>query len=70
MQEGIVAVKGTGMNMVLTGPGVDVYWKNFGINFEAQLPVYQKTDEMNMKTSGRLVAGISYNFNASKYLFK
>ncbi|HET6993241.1 MAG TPA: hypothetical protein VFJ43_18040, partial [Bacteroidia bacterium] len=61
---------GTGMNMILAGPGVDVYWKKFGMNLGAQLPVYQKTDEMNMKTSGRLMIGISYNFDASKYLFK
>ena len=70
LEKGIAAVEGTGMNMILTGPGVDIYWKKIGINLGAQLPVYQKTEEMNMKTSGRLIAGISYNFSASKYLFK
>lgn len=70
LQEGAELVEGTGMNMILAGPGVDVYRKNFGINLSAQLPVYQKTAEMNMKTSGRLVIGISYSFDAAKYLFK
>ncbi len=63
-------IEGTGMNMILAGPGVDVYWNKLGINLAAQLPVYQKTAEMNMKTSGRLVVGLSYSFNATKYLLK
>lgn len=70
LQNGVALMEGTGMNMVLAGPGVDAYWKKFGISLGAQLPVYQKTDEMNMKTSGRLMVGLSYNFNASHYLFK
>ncbi len=70
LQRGSELIEGTGMNMILAGPGVDVYRKKLGINLAAQLPVYQKTAEMNMKTSGRLVIGLSYSFNASKYLMK
>jgi hypothetical protein len=68
LREGAKLIEGTGMNMILAGPGVDLYWKQIGINLGAQLPVYQKTGEMNMKTPGRLVIGLSYSFNATKYL--
>ena len=70
LREGIVLQEGTGMNMVLAGPGVNVFWKNFGLDIGAQLPLYQQTDKINMKTSGRLMIGLDYNFNSGKYLFK
>lgn len=70
LRNGIVLEEATGMNMVLAGPGVNVFWKNLALDIGAQLPVHQQTDEMNMKTSGRLMVGLTYNFTSEKYLFR
>lgn len=65
---GAELVEGTGMNMVLAGPGVEIYRNRLGCSLGAQFPVWQKTDEMNMKSAGRLIIGVSYSFNQQKYL--
>lgn len=62
--------KGTEMNVLLIGPGIDLYYKNIGLNFAVQFRGYEKAIEGNLKSAGRLVVGLSYNFNQSKYLLK
>lgn len=62
--------EGTGMNVLMAGPGCDVFYKNFGFNLSVQLRVYEKTHSENLKTAGRIVAGVNYNFNQKKYLLK
>jgi hypothetical protein len=55
------------MDNALLGPGLDIYYKNLGINLSTQFPVYEaKTD--HPVSAGRLVLGLSYNFNQMKYL--
>lgn len=56
------------MNNALLGPGLDIYYKNLGINVSTQFPVYEaKTD--HPVSAGRLILGLSYSFNQMKYLF-
>lgn len=62
-------IPGTGMNMVMAGPGIDVIWNKFDFHLCIQGPVYQKIFEMNMKVAGRFMVGISYNLEAKKYIF-
>jgi len=61
-------VPGTGMNMIMAGPGIDVIWKKFDFNFGFQAPVYQEVFEMNMKAAGRIMLGVSYNIESKKYI--
>ncbi|QNF34044.1 hypothetical protein HUW51_15425 [Adhaeribacter swui] len=57
------------MNNALLGPGLDIYYKNAGINLAFQLPIYEE-DTGHPASAGRLVLGFSYNFNQTKYLIK
>ncbi len=56
------------MNNALLGSGLDIYYKNAGINTAVQLPVYEE-ETSHPASSGRLVMGLSYNFNQTQYLF-
>jgi hypothetical protein len=57
------------MNNALLGPGLDIYYKNAGVNLAFQLPIYEE-DTGHPASAGRLVLGFSYNFNQTKYLIK
>lgn len=61
-------IPGTGMNMVMAGPGIDIVWNKFDFHLCVQAPVYQDVFEMNMKVAGRFMLGISYNLEAKKYI--
>lgn len=59
----------TTMNCMLVGPGIDLNYKNFGINLSYQLKALEKTSENNLQNAGRILAGVNYGFNQNKYLF-
>ncbi|MBL7895204.1 MAG: hypothetical protein JNK50_07940 [Bacteroidia bacterium] len=59
---------GTSMNCLLAGPGMDVYYKNFSLTCSYQFNMFEKTEMGNLKNAGRLIAGLSYNFNQRHYL--
>jgi hypothetical protein len=58
----------TGMNCLLAGPGFDVFYKNISLNLAVQFRAYEQTGENDLQSAGRLVAGLTYNFNQKKYL--
>lgn len=60
----------TNMSNVMSGLGLDVYYKNLGINASYQLCVLDQTAETNLHSAGRMVLGLTYNFNQTKYLIK
>jgi len=55
------------MNNALLGPGLDIYYKNLGLNMSAQFPVYEAATDHPV-SAGRLVLGLSYSFNQTKYV--
>ncbi|MDQ4140157.1 MAG: hypothetical protein M3142_06495 [Bacteroidota bacterium] len=57
------------MNNALLGPGLDIYYKNAGINLAFQLPIYEE-ETGHPASAGRLVLGFNYNYNQKKYFFK
>lgn len=57
------------MNNLMTGIGLDVFVKNVGINMAIQTNAWSATDD-HPKPSGRVVLGLSYNFNQLYYLVK
>jgi hypothetical protein len=60
--------EGTGMNCLLAGPGFDLFYKNISLNLAMQFRTYEQIDQNDLKSAGRLVAGLTYNFNQKKYL--
>jgi len=60
--------KGTGMNCLLSGPGLDLFYKNISLTTAVQLRAYEKLQEGNLACAGRIVVGLTYNFNQKKYL--
>lgn len=58
----------TGMNVMLAGPGFDMYYKNISLNTSVQFRAFEKTGADNLKSAGRIVVGVSYNFKQNKYL--
>lgn len=61
---------GTAMNEWMCGLGLDVFYKNIGINLGCQRTMVQHQEGNNLKSVGRLYATLTYNFNQRKYLLK
>ncbi len=58
---------GTETNLLTSGLGMDVYFKNIGVNAAFHLPVYEKISGEAMSNSSRITIGLCYNFNQSNY---
>lgn len=56
------------MNNALLGPGLDVYFKNVALSTSVQLPVYNHGAADHPASAGRMVLGLTYSFNQTKYL--
>jgi len=67
---GVFAQEGTNMNMLYSGIGVDAYYKNIGFTLSAQGKTWEKQEEGKIAATSRIAAGLSYNFNQTKYLLK
>lgn len=59
---------GTQMNCLLAGPGFDLFYKNISFTSGVQFRAHEKTSGENLKSAGRLILGLTYNFNQKKYL--
>jgi len=58
---------GTGANLLTSGLGLDVYFKNIGMNAAFHLPVYEKVSGPAMSNAARITIGLCYNFNQVNY---
>jgi hypothetical protein len=58
----------TGMNCLLAGPGFDLFYKNISLNMAMQFRAYEKVADNDLKNAGRIIVGLTYNFNQKKYL--
>jgi len=65
-----IAQEGTKMKELMLGPGIDVYYKNYGLSLGAQKTVHQHKESGELKSVGRIFISLSYNFNQRKYLLK
>jgi hypothetical protein len=63
-------VEGTGANLLTAGGGIDIFFKNIGINGSFQLPVFESVSDDMISNSSRITIGISYSFNQTKYFFR
>ena len=57
------------MTAWLAGPGVDAFYKNWGLHVGAKWPVYQVFNN-HPENALQLIAGVSFNVNQDKFLFK
>ena len=57
------------MNNLMTGIGMDVFIKNIGVNMAVQTHGWSAKDD-HAKPAGRVVLGLTYNFNQLYYLVK
>ena len=56
-------LQNTGGKVLFSQFGVDIYYKNFSVNFGYQIPVYENLFGVQGKNQNRLITGISYAFN-------
>lgn len=59
---------GTGMNVAMAGAGAELAWKNMSFQLAAHIPVYEHAPAENLSSAGRIVAGVTFNFNQQNYL--
>lgn len=62
--------KGTEMNELMVGLGLDVFYKNFGLNCGFQKTIHQHYHENSLTSVGRLFVSLTYNFDQRKYLIR
>ncbi|MBC7916051.1 MAG: hypothetical protein H7Y07_18245 [Pyrinomonadaceae bacterium] len=55
------------MNTLMTGLGLDLFYKNLALNTGLQLGAYN-ADTEHLRTAGRVHLGLTYNFNQLYYL--
>lgn len=58
---------GTSMEMVMSGPGIDFFYKNMALHATFQLPVYEKKETGRLGSAGKIMVGLAYNFQQKKY---
>ncbi|GIV26513.1 MAG: hypothetical protein KatS3mg027_0327 [Bacteroidia bacterium] len=64
-------ILGTKMNVLLSGVGLDINYKQIALSFAGQWRLYEEKTSMDaMKSKGRMIIGLTYNFNQRNYLIK
>lgn len=61
--------EGTKVQEIMSGAGLDVYFKNIGLNMLFQIPVSEETSQNELRSSCRIVLGLTYNFSQMSFLF-
>ena len=59
---------GTNTKVLLAGPSLDVNYKKITLNVSYQFNVYERVSSQELSNAGRLVVGLTFNFNQSRYL--
>ncbi len=60
----------TGEDLLLMGPGLDVSYQSFVFNVSWQFNAYERVSSHSLSSAGRVVVGVTFNFNQAGYLFK
>ncbi|HLP14571.1 MAG TPA: hypothetical protein VK177_21750 [Flavobacteriales bacterium] len=58
------------MNVLYTGAGLDVFYKNIGFTTCLQAKTWEQQSEGKIAGTSRLAIGLTFNFNQTKYLLK
>lgn len=59
----------TSVKQLMLGPGLDIYYKNWGLNTNFQFTLYEDYHDGNLISGCKFLIGLTYNFNQLKYLF-
>lgn len=59
----------TSVKQLMLGPGLDIYYKNWGLNTNFQFTLFEDYHDGNLRSGCKLLIGLTYNFNQLKYLF-
>lgn len=59
----------TKVNVLLFGPSCDLSIKNITINASYQFNIYERVSSHQLSNAGRLIVGLTFNFNQTHYLF-
>jgi hypothetical protein len=62
--------EGTGMNILYTGLGFDVFYKNFGLTTSVQGKTWEQKTDGKIAGTSRVAIGLTWNFNQRNYLLK
>lgn len=65
-----ILIPNTNVNVILLGPSIDINYKNLVLNASYQYNAYERVSSQNLSNAGRLVVGLTYNFNQTNYLIK
>lgn len=60
----------TSMNVLMAGPGVDIYYNSFQISVSGLLPLAEEQYTGKSASAFKFAAGLIYNFNQKNYLLK
>lgn len=58
----------TKMNLLMLGPSLDLSYQNLVLNVAYQFNSYERVSSQSLSSSGRLIIGLTWNFNQKKYL--
>lgn len=56
----------TAMNVLMLGPGLDIYYKSFSLNAAWQFTAREQVASGDLKSAGRLSLGLNYNFGGKE----
>lgn len=56
----------TAVNVLMLGPGLDLYYKSFSVNASWQFTAYEKVLPGDLESAGRLSLGLNYNFGGKQ----
>ncbi len=56
----------TQMNVLMLGPGLDVYYKSFSLNAAWQFTAWEQVLPGDLQSAGRLSLGVNYNFGGKE----
>ncbi|MBK9320438.1 MAG: hypothetical protein IPM91_17640 [Bacteroidetes bacterium] len=59
----------TRMNVLMCGPGLDVYWKNVGFSLSALYACYEEENNSGLNSRLRLMFGVNVYFDQSRFVF-
>lgn len=62
-------LKSTRMNVMMCGPGLDVYWKNLGFSISAIYTCYEEDNKSGLKNRIRTMVGLHLYFDQTEFIF-
>ncbi len=64
-----VLMESTRMNLMMCGPGIDIYRKNLGLSVSSLFSCYEEESSSGLKNRIRLMLGLNFYFDQSVFIF-